>query len=189
MTRCAWVPENDALYCAYHDKEWGAQVHDDRKLFEFLILETFQAGLSWKTVLHKRENFRKAFANFNVKKVAAFNQQDEQRLLGNEGIIRNKLKIRAAISNARAFLRVAEEYGSFDKYIWSFTNYKPVVNKWKNISEIPARTELSDKISSALKKRGFKFVGSTVIYAHMQATGMVNDHTTDCFRYKQVQVK
>lgn len=189
VNRCAWVPENDLLYCAYHDEEWGVPVHDDKKLFEFLTLETFQAGLSWKTVLYKRENFRKAFAGFRIKNVAAFNQKDEQRLLGDKGIIRNKLKIRAAISNARTFLRVAEEYGSFDKYIWSFADYKPVINKWKNISEIPARTELSDKISSALKKRGFKFVGSTVVYAHMQATGMVNDHTTDCFRYKEVQLK
>lgn len=186
MKRCAWVPENDTLYIAYHDKEWGVPVHDERMLFEFLILETFQAGLSWKTVLYKRENFRRAFVHFDIKKVAAFSEKDEQRLLADEGIIRNKLKIRAAISNARAFLKVAEEFGSFEKYIWAFVNNKPLVNKWKTIDDIPARTELSDTISTDLKKRGFKFVGSTVVYAHMQATGMVNDHTTDCYRHNEV---
>ena len=186
MKRCEWVPENDALYCAYHDEEWGVAVHDERMLFEFLILETFQAGLSWKTVLYKRENFRQAFANFNIKKVASFSEKDEQRLLNNAGIIRNKLKIKAAISNAQAFLEIARGFGSFDKYIWGFVNYKPIDNKWKKMSQIPAKTELSDLISVDLKKRDFKFVGSTVIYAHMQATGMVNDHTTDCFRYKEV---
>ena len=189
MKRCEWVPENDVLYCAYHDKEWGVPVHDDRMLFEFLILETFQAGLSWKTVLYKRENFRKAFVNFDIKKVAAFTETDEQSLLNDAGIIRNKLKIKAAISNAQAFLKVTGEFGSFDKYIWDFVDYKSINNKWKKMSEIPAKTELSDHISTDLKKRGFKFVGSTVVYAHMQATGMVNDHTTDCFRYKEVQIK
>ncbi|KAA3617372.1 MAG: DNA-3-methyladenine glycosylase I [Calditrichaeota bacterium] len=186
MKRCDWVPENDELYCEYHDKEWGVPVHDDQLLFEFLILETFQAGLSWKTVLYKRDNFRKAFLNFDVKKVAAFTEKDEARLLQDAGIIRNKLKIKAAISNAQAFLKVAEEFGSFDKYIWGFVNHKPLVNSFKTLSDIPAKTELSDKLSADLKKRGFKFVGSTVVYAHMQATGMVNDHTTDCFRYKEV---
>jgi DNA-3-methyladenine glycosylase I len=186
MKRCAWVPVGDPLYCAYHDHEWGVPLHDDKMLFEFLILETFQAGLSWKTVLYKRDNFRSAFAHFDVQKVASFSEKDQQRLLKDTGIIRNKLKIRAAITNAQAFLQVVAEYGSFDKYIWGFVNNKPVDNKWKNISEIPPRTKLSDAISVDLKKRGFKFVGSTVIYAHMQATGMVNDHTTDCFRYKEV---
>ena len=186
MKRCDWVPENDKLYCEYHDKEWGVPVHDDQLLFEFLILETFQAGLSWKTVLYKRENFRKAFAGFDVKRVAAFGEQDQQRLLQDAGIIRNKLKIKAAISNAQAFLKVAEEFGTFDKYIWGFVNYKPINKQLKKMSDIPAKTELSDKLSADLKKRGFKFVGSTVVYAHMQATGMVNDHTTDCFRYKEV---
>lgn len=186
MKRCDWVPANDPLYCAYHDEEWGVPVHDERALFEFLILETFQAGLSWKTVLHKRENFRKAFTNFNVQKVASFTEKDEQRLLNDAGIIRNKLKVKAAISNAKAFLKVAKEFGSFDKYIWDFVDHKPVDNKWISMSQIPAKTKLSDVISADLKKRGFKFVGSTVVYAHMQATGMVNDHTTDCFRYKEV---
>jgi len=186
MKRCDWVPENDALYCTYHDEEWGVPVHDERTLFEFLILETFQAGLSWKTVLYKRENFRKAFVNFEVQKVASFTEKDEQRLLNDAGIIRNKLKVKAAITNAKAFLEVAGEFGSFDKYIWNFVKNKPIDNKWAKMSEIPAKTELSDLISIDLKKRGFKFVGSTVVYAHMQATGMVNDHTTDCFRYKEV---
>jgi len=187
MKRCAWVPENDSMYCAYHDQEWGLPIHDDHMLFEFLILETFQAGLSWKTILYKRQNFRKAFANFDIKKVAAFTEKDVQRLLADAGIIRNNLKIRAAITNAQSFLKVVTEFGSFDRYIWGFVNYKPVDNKWQKMSQIPAKTPLSDKISADLKKRGFKFVGSTVVYAHMQATGMVNDHTTDCFRYKEVK--
>ncbi len=186
MKRCDWVPEKDQLYCDYHDKEWGVPVHAERLLFEFLILETFQAGLSWKTVLYKRENFRKAFTGFDVKKVAAFTEKDQQRLLEDAGIIRNKLKIKAAISNAQAFLKVAAEFGSFDKYIWGFVNNKPIDNQLEKMSDIPAKTELSDKLSADLKKRGFKFVGSTVVYAHMQATGMVNDHTIDCFRYKEV---
>jgi DNA-3-methyladenine glycosylase I len=185
--RCDWVPEKDELYCLYHDTEWGVPVHDDQKLFEFLILETFQAGLSWKTVLYKRDNFRKAFAGFNFKKVAAFTEKDQQRLLNDSGIIRNRLKIKAAISNARTFLKVIDEFGSFDAYIWGFVNYKVIDNKFKQMSDLPAKTEISDKISADLKKRGFKFVGSTVVYAHMQATGMVNDHTIDCFRYKEVQ--
>ena len=187
MRRCQWVPENDALYSSYHDEEWGVPLHDDTSLFEFLILETFQAGLSWKTVLYKRDNFRKAFAGFDPHKVAAFTEKDEKRLLNDSGIIRNRLKIKAAISNAHAFLKVVGEFGSFDKYIWGFIDYKPIDNQWREISDIPAKTQLSDQISADLKKRAFKFVGSTVVYAHMQATGMVNDHTTDCFRYKEVK--
>lgn len=186
MKRCGWVPENDLLYCKYHDEEWGVPIYDDQKLFEFLTLETFQAGLSWRTVLYKRENFRKAFAGFDVEKVAAFNELDVERLLADAGIIRNKLKIRAAITNAQAFLQVAASHGSFSRYIWSFVDNKPVVNRWTSLSEIPAKTELSDRISKDLKQKGFKFVGSTVVYAHMQATGMVNDHTIDCFRYNAV---
>ena len=188
MKRCDWVPENDELYCKYHDEEWGMPVHDEKLLFEFLILETFQAGLSWKTVLYKRENFRQAFAGFDFTKVAKFTEKDEQILLLNAGIIRNKLKVKAAISNARAFIKVAEEFGSFNNYIWGFVNNKAIQNRWKSLNDIPANTELSDLISKDLKNRAFKFVGSTVVYAHMQATGMVNDHTQDCFRYKQVQV-
>ncbi|MEN8188049.1 MAG: DNA-3-methyladenine glycosylase I, partial [Bacteroidota bacterium] len=157
------------------------------KLFEFLILETFQAGLSWITVLRKRENFRKAFDNFDYRRIAKYDDNKFNELIQNAGIIRNKLKIKATISNAVAFMEVQKEFGSFSKYIWAFVNHKPIVNSWKTLNEIPAKTELSDKISKDLKKRGFKFVGSTVIYAHMQATGMVNDHVTDCFRHKEVK--
>jgi len=184
-TRCTWS-SNDSLYMEYHDKEWGKPVYDDDTLFEFLILETFQAGLSWITILRKRENFRKAFDNFNYKKIAQYNESKYEELLQDAGIIRNKLKIKATISNAQAFMEIQKEFGSFSKYIWSFTNGKPIKNKFKKMSDVPANTELSDKLSKDLKKRGFKFVGSTVIYAHMQATGMVNDHTTDCFRYNEV---
>lgn len=184
-TRCFWVSD-DPLYVEYHDMEWGVPVYDDDRLFEFLILETFQAGLSWITVLKKRENFRKAFDNFDYKKIATYPESKYESLLQDAGIIRNKLKIRATISNAQAFIKVQEEFGSFSKYIWEFTDGKPIVNAFKKREEVPATTELSDAISKDLKKRGFKFVGSTVIYAHMQATGMVNDHTTDCFRYKEV---
>lgn len=183
--RCTWCGD-DPLYVAYHDKEWGIPVYNDETLFEFLILETFQAGLSWITILRKRENFRKAFDNFDYKKVARYNDDKYEELLQNAGIIRNKLKIKATITNAQAFLKVQEEFGSFSKYIWGFTNGKTIKNSFKTMKEVPATTELSDKISKDLKKRGFKFVGSTVIYAHMQATGMVNDHTTDCFRYSEV---
>lgn len=181
ITRCAWC-EKDDLYRNYHDNEWGNPVYDDDKLFEFLILETFQAGLSWYTVLAKRENFRKAFLNFNVKKVANFTEQDIENLCQNPGIIRNRLKIKAAVTNAQAFIKVQEQEGSFSKYIWSFVNHKPIINHFKTLSEVPATTSLSDTISKDLKKRGFKFVGSTVIYAHMQATGMVNDHLLSCFK-------
>jgi len=183
--RCAWCG-NDPLYVNYHDTEWGVPVYDDDKLFEFLILETFQAGLSWITILRKRENFRKAFDNFDYKKIANYSEKKYESLLQDAGIIRNKLKIKATISNAIAFMEVQKEFGSFSKYIWGFTNGKPIKNKFKNLSEIPATTELSDILSKDLKKRGFKFVGSTVIYAHIQATGMVNDHVTSCFRYKEV---
>ncbi|CAM1360568.1 DNA-3-methyladenine glycosylase [Tenacibaculum litoreum] len=183
--RCFWV-NNDPLYIEYHDNEWGVPVYDDDKLFEFLILETFQAGLSWITVLKKRENFRKAFDNFDYKKIAKYSENKYEELLQDAGIIRNKLKIKATITNAQAFMKVQEEFGTFSKYIWDFTNGKPIINKFEKREEVPATTELSDAISKDLKKRGFKFVGSTVIYAHMQATGMVNDHTTDCFRYHEV---
>jgi len=179
-TRCAWC-EKDDLYRNYHDKEWGKPVYDDQMLFEFLILETFQAGLSWYTVLAKRDNFRKAFAYFDYKMVAEFNEDKIQELLFDVGIIRNQLKIRAAVSNAIAFMKVQEEFGSFSKYIWNFTNGKPIDNNPKTIKHIPASTPLSDAISKDLKKRGFKFVGTTVVYAHMQATGMVNDHVEDCW--------
>jgi len=183
--RCTWCGE-DPLYVNYHDTEWGVSVYDDDLLFEFLILETFQAGLSWITVLRKRENFRQAFDNFDYQKVAKYDDKKYDELISNAGIIRNKLKIKATISNAQAFIRIQKEFGSFSTYIWNFVNHKPVVNQWKTPEEIPAKTELSDEISADLKKRGFKFVGSTIIYAHMQATGMVNDHITGCFRYKEV---
>ena len=184
-TRCDWCG-NDPLYVAYHDIEWGVPVYNDDKLFEFLILETFQAGLSWITILRKRENFRKAFDSFNYQKIAKYNESKFDELIQDVGIIRNKLKIKATITNAIAFMEIQKEFESFSNYIWSFTNEKPIKNSWKNLSEIPAVTELSDTISKDLKKRGFKFVGSTVIYAHMQATGMVNDHVTTCFRYNEV---
>ncbi|UOB16261.1 DNA-3-methyladenine glycosylase I [Abyssalbus ytuae] len=184
--RCGWCL-GDPLYEAYHDNEWGVPVYDDDTLFEFLILETFQAGLSWITILRKRENFRKAFDNFDYKKIAAYNDAKYDILLQNPGIIRNKLKIKATISNAQAFIKVQEEFGSFSKYIWEFTEGKPIHNTVKNYKEAPATTPLSDKISKDLKKRGFKFVGSTVIYAHMQATGMVNDHEMKCFRYAEIK--
>lgn len=183
--RCGWC-KGDDLYETYHDEEWGVPVKDDAKLFEFLILETFQAGLSWITVLRKRENFRKAFDNFDYKKITTYNQQKIDSLLADAGIIRNKLKINATISNARAFMDVQNEFGSFSRYIWNFTDGTPIKNKVKNYKEVPPTTTLSDTISKDLKKRGFKFVGSTVIYAHMQATGMVNDHEVNCFRYNEV---
>jgi len=185
-SRCSWCGK-DPLYVEYHDTEWGVPVYDDDKLFEFLILETFQAGLSWITVLRKRENFRAAFDNFNYKKIANYNDAKFDELIRNAGIIRNKLKIKATISNAIAFMEIQKEFGSFSTYIWGFTNGKPITNKHNNVHEIPATTELSDILSKDLKKRGFKFVGSTVIYAHMQAIGMVNDHGTHCFRYNEVQ--
>ncbi len=183
--RCDWCG-NDPLYVAYHDTEWGVPVYDDQSLFEFLILETFQAGLSWITVLRKRENFRAAFDQFDYKKIANYKRDKIDELLQNTGIIRNKLKINATVSNANAFLKVQEEFGSFSIYIWAFTKGKPITNHFKTMTSVPANTALSDTISKDLKKRGFKFVGSTVIYAHMQATGMVNDHITSCFRHQEV---
>lgn len=183
--RCDWCG-NDPLYVEYHDNEWGVPVFDDDKLFEFLILETFQAGLSWITILKKRENFRTAFDSFNYKKIATYNEVKFNELLQNKGIIRNKLKIKATISNAVAFMKVQKEFGSFSKYIWKFVNGKPLKNTYKTLNEVPATTALSEIMSKDLKKRGFKFVGSTVIYAHMQATGMVNDHVTTCFRHKEI---
>ncbi len=181
--RCAWCGD-DPLYVSYHDSEWGVPVKDDATLFEFLILETFQAGLSWITVLRKRDNFRKAFDDFDYRVIAKYDQAKIDSLLQDAGIIRNKLKIRATITNAIAFMEVQEEFGSFSNYIWSFVDGKPIVNSFKSMKEIPANTALSDTISKDLKKRGFKFVGTTVVYAHMQATGMVNDHVVDCFRYR-----
>ncbi len=183
--RCGWCL-GDPLYEAYHDEEWGVPVYDDSALFEFLILETFQAGLSWITILRKRENFRMAFDNFDYTKIAQYGQAKIDSLLEDAGIIRNKLKIKATITNAQAFMDVQKEYGSFSKYIWTFVNGKPIKNQFRNQKDLPATTPLSDKISEDLKKRGFKFVGSTVIYAHMQATGMVNDHEMACFRYDEV---
>ncbi len=183
--RCSWCGD-DPLYISYHDEEWGVPVKDDDTLFEFLILETFQAGLSWITVLRKRENFRKAFDNFDYQKIANYGQKKIESLQQDAGIIRNKLKIKATITNAQAFMKVQEEFGSFSKYIWGFVEGKPIKNSWNSLSELPANTALSDTISKDLKKRGFKFVGSTVVYAHMQATGMVNDHVTSCFRYNEV---
>ncbi len=181
LKRCGWC-EGDPLYEAYHDHEWGVPVLDDETLFEFLTLETFQAGLSWITVLRKRNNFRKAFDNFDYKKIAQYKDAKVTELMGNAGIIRNQMKIRAAVTNAREFMKIQDEFGSFSKYIWSFVEGEPIQNDVKDYKKAPATTELSDKLSKDLKKRGFKFVGSTVIYAHMQATGMVNDHQVDCFR-------
>lgn len=185
-TRCGWVSD-EPIYIAYHDEEWGVPVYDDQRLFEFLILETFQAGLSWITVLRKRENFRAAFECFDVNKVASFDDAKIAFLMEDAGIIRNGAKIRAAVSNAQAFIRIQKEFGSFSKYIWDFVDGKPIQNSLKSLKDIPAKTELAEAISKDLKKRGFKFVGPTVVYAHMQATGMVNDHTVDCFRHKEVQ--
>ena len=185
IQRCAWCL-GDPLYEAYHDEEWGLPVYDDDTLFEFLILETFQAGLSWITILRKRENFRKAFDYFDYKAIAKYDQKKVDKLLQDAGIIRNKLKVHAAITNAQAFIRIKEEFGSFSKYYWSFVDGKQIKNAFKDHSKLPANTPLSDVISKDLKKRGFKFVGSTVVYANMQATGMVNDHEVDCFRYDEV---
>ena len=184
--RCQWCGENP-LYVEYHDKEWGVPVYDDQKLFEFMTLESAQAGLSWITILQKRENYRKAFAQFDPVKVARFNERKVQSLLKNSGIVRNELKIRAAINNAKVFLEIQKEFGSFAKYMWSFVGGKPIQNKWKSMSEVPAKTKESDAFSKDLKKRGFKFVGSTTMYAHMQACGMVNDHLVSCFRYKEIK--
>lgn len=178
--RCGWC-EKDDLYRKYHDEEWGRPVYDDETIFEFLILESFQAGLSWYTILSKRENFRKAFDYFDYKKMAVYSDMKIEELMNNAGIIRNRLKIKAAVTNAQKFMEVQKEFGSFSQYIWGFIGGKPIDNKPKALSEVPATTEISDAISKDLKKRGFKFVGSTVVYAHMQATGMINDHIETCF--------
>jgi DNA-3-methyladenine glycosylase I len=180
--RCSWA--TNELSIRYHDEEWGVPVHDDRTLFEFLILEGAQAGLSWNTILNKRENYRRAFDAFDPKRVASYDQRKVAKLLADAGIVRNKLKIAAAIQNAKAFLKVQDEFGSFDRYIWQFVGGKPKVNQWESLRQLPARTPESDAMSKDLLRRGFKFVGSTICYAFMQAVGMVNDHAIDCFRYK-----
>lgn len=180
--RCDWCGD-DPLYIAYHDEEWGIPVHDDRRLFEMLILEGAQAGLSWITILRKRENYRRAFAGFAIDKVAAFTEDDVQRLLADAGIVRNRLKIRSAIGNARAVQQIQTQYGSLDAFLWGYVDNQPIVNSWSHISEVPASTALSDRLSRDLKKHGMRFVGSTICYAFMQAVGMVNDHLTSCHRY------
>lgn len=185
MKRCAWC-ENDELYTKYHDEEWGVPVFDDRKQFEFLVLESAQAGLSWLTILRKRESYRKAYDNFNPITVAKFDDRKIEELMKYEGIIRNERKIRASVNNAQRFIKVQKEFGSFSEYIWKFVDYKPIINSWKNESEIPAKTELSEVISKDLKKRGFEFIGPVIIYSHLQATGLINDHIIDCFRYNQI---
>ncbi len=182
LVRCPWVDLDKPDYVAYHDHEWGVPVHDDRSLFEFLTLESAQAGLSWYTVLRKRENYRKAFAEFDPKKVARFSEKKVETLLGDAGIIRNRMKITAVINNARCFLQIQDEFGSFDAYIWRFVDGEPIVNELRDLADYPATSKESDELSKDLKRRGFKFVGSTICYAHMQATGMVNDHSLDCFR-------
>jgi DNA-3-methyladenine glycosylase I len=186
-TRCKWATGGNELYLDYHDQEWGVPQHDDRVLFEFLILEGAQAGLSWSTILNKREGYRKAFDGFDPEKVARYDKTKINKLLQDPAIVRNRLKVEAAVINARAFLELQEEFGSFDAYIWRFTGGKPVQNSWKAMKQVPASTRESDAMSKDLKSRGFKFVGSTIMYAHMQATGMVNDHTVNCFRWKQLQ--
>ncbi len=186
--RCAWVEEGNTLYEKYHDTEWGVPVKEDQKLFEFLVLEGAQAGLSWITILRKREGYRAAFKNFDPKKVACMTEKDVEKLMQDPAIVRNRLKINATIENAKAFLKIQKEFGSFSKYIWAFTGGKQIQNKRKTIKDIPAVTPLAEEISKDLKKRGFRFVGPTIMYAHIQATGMVNDHTIDCFRYKQTSM-
>ena len=183
--RCGWA--RDALMMAYHDEEWGVPVHDDRRLFEFLILEGAQAGLSWSTILKKRPAYRKAFDNFDARKIARYGDEKLARLLSNEGIVRNRLKIRGAVQNAKAFLAVQEEFGAFDTYVWQFVKGRPVQNRWSRMDEVPARTMQSDVISKDLSKRGFTFIGSTICYAFMQAVGMVNDHLVSCFRYNELR--
>lgn len=187
VARCGWVNE-DPLYVSYHDREWGVPIYDDRTLFEFLVLESAQAGLSWYTVLKKRENYRRAFHNFDPVRIAAYDQSDIDRLLGDSGIIRNRLKIAAAIKNANAFLRVQQEFGSFHEYIWAFVDGKPTVNHWQTLAEVPASTPTSDRLSEDLKRRSFAFVGSTICYAHMQATGMVMDHVVTCYRHAELSI-
>ena len=186
--RCAWLGD-DKLMMEYHDREWGTPLHDDRKLFEFLVLEGMQAGLSWRTILHKRESFRMAFHRFDPAKIACYGMEDIDRLMADPGIIRNRAKIMAAINNAQRFLEVQKAFKTFDRYIWGFVGGKPIRNGFKKLTELPARTKLSDDISVDMKKRGFKFVGSTIVYAHMQATGMVNDHVIACFRHQEVSAE
>ncbi len=185
IERCAWCEGND-LYIKYHDEEWGVPLHDERKHFEFLTLETAQAGLSWLTILKKRENYRKGYGDFDPACVARFDEKKIQILLNDKGIIRNRRKIEASIHNAQRFIEIQEEFGTFDAYIWGQVNFKPVINRWKRISDIPARSKLSDRVSDDLKKRGFRFVGSTIMYAHLQAIGIINDHIIYCFRYGQI---
>lgn len=185
--RCDWCQNTFEQYIRYHDKEWGVPVYDDQKQFEFLVLESAQAGLSWSTILKKRTGYRDAFANFDPQKVAQFDEQKVQQLVNNKEIVRNELKIRAAINNAQKFIEIQKEVGSFSKYIWDFVDNTPIQNHWEKMSQVPAQTETSDRLSKDLKKRGFKFVGSVTIYAHMQATGLVNDHLVSCFRHEEVQ--
>lgn len=188
--RCDWVNlsnYNQDYYIDYHDKEWGTPTYDDRALFELIVLEGMQAGLSWSTILKKRDAFRKAFDNFDYKKVAKYDERRIEKLMKNEGIIRNRLKINSAINNAKVFMEIRKEFGTFSNYVWGFVGHKPIVNRWESLKEIPAKTELSDIISKDLKKRGMNFVGSTIMYAYMQSIGMVNDHQTKCFRHKEVQ--
>jgi DNA-3-methyladenine glycosylase I len=185
-TKCSWCLNQFDAYEEYHDKEWGVPTHDDKMLFEFLILEGAQAGLSWSTILKRRSGYQNAFANFDVKKVAKFSEEKILEILQDPGVIRNKLKVRSAVNNAKLFIDVQNEFGSFNKYIWGFVNHKPIVNKWNSMSEVPVTTPESDALSKDLKKRGFKFCGSTIMYAYMQACGLVNDHTVDCFRYNEV---
>lgn len=189
LKRCFWVDPKKDFYVDYHDNEWGVPVHDEHKHFEFLILEGAQAGLSWSTILSRREAYRKAYLNFDPAKVAKFNSKKIESLLLNEGIIRNKLKVHASVNNAKLFLEIQKEFGSFDKYIWSFVGGKPIINKWKTRKDYPATSKESDALSKDLKSRGFKFVGSTIMYAHMQACGLVMDHTVDCFCYKKLSKK
>lgn len=186
LKRCGWVTNTFEEYIKYHDEEWGKPIHDDLIHFEFLILESAQAGLSWSTVLRKRDGYRKAFADFDVAKVAKYDDAKIEELVQNPEIVRNRMKIVAAVNNAKRFIEVQNEFGSFDKYIWGFVNHQVIVNKWTNYKDAPATTSESDALAKDLKKRGFKFLGSTTIYAHMQAVGMINDHTVDCFRYKEV---
>lgn len=185
MKRCAWANPENELYLKYHDEEWGVPVHDDRKLFEMLTLEGAQAGLSWETILKKRENYREAFDSFEVEKISKYTEAKIQKLLSNPGIVRNKLKIRSTVKNAELFMDIQKEWGSFDKYLWSYVDNRPIINSPNNTDDIPPKTELSDKVSKDLKKRGFSFVGSTIIYAYLQAIGVVNDHTTKCFKSPQ----
>lgn len=185
MKRCAWCG-NDELYVKYHDEEWGVPVFDDRKQFEFLVLESAQAGLSWLTILKKRQSYRRAYEGFDPIKVAKFDKRKVEELMNFDGIIRNERKIRASINNAKRFIEIQKEFGSFSKYIWRFVDYKPIINSWQGESEIPAKTKLSEEISKDLRNRGFEFLGPIIIYSHLQATGLVNDHIVDCFRYKQI---